>query len=137
MAASDLLSSLFRLGCDKLSKKEKLLLETMLFSDLYQVLKESYIAASETNHQLKEKHSMIKGSIIRGLINDLLMTNEYSLQGLANYTGYPEDVICDVAAGMNKNPTLVLSARIIELHAMTRREFYDGLVKKVIAKLSK
>lgn len=131
MAAANLLDSLFRLYFDKLSKKERLLLEIILFVHLYQELIECYEA--ESNHKMEG--SMRSGSVIRGIVNDLLV-DEYSVQGLANYTGYPEDVIYDLAAGMNTNPTLTLSAKIIELHAIARRDFYNELIKKVIVKLA-
>ena len=74
--------------------------------------------------------------VIRGIVNDLLTNSDYSVQGLANYTGYPEDVIYDLAIGMNTNPTLNLSTKIVELHAIARRDFYSELIKKVITKLT-
>lgn len=133
MAATDLLESLFRPYFDKPSKKDRLLLETILFIHLYQEL---IICFSEKNGHKKES-SMVNGPVIRSIVNDLLVNNEYSLQGLANYTGYPEEVIYDVAVGMNTNPTLTLSTKIIELHAIARRDFYSELIKKVIVKLAR
>lgn len=87
------------------------------------------------NNNQGEKIRMLNTSVIRGLVNDLLSDNEYSLEGLAVYTGYPEDAIFDLIAGINTNPTIGLSTKIIELHAIARRDFYDGLVKKILANL--
>lgn len=132
MAATDLLGSMFRLYFAKLSKNERVLLETILFVYLYQELIECY----EAENNYKMENSMISGPVIRGIVNDLLVNNEYSVQGIANYTGYPEDVIYELAAGMNTNPTLILSTKIVELHAIARRDFYSELIKKVVIKLT-
>jgi len=131
MAATNLVDSLFHFYFDNLTKKEKVLLEIIFFVYLYHELIDFY--KEKYNHNMEG--SMINGFVIRGLVNDLLINEEYSIQGLANYTGYPEDVICDVAAGMNTNPTLILSAKIVELHAVARRDFYHDLIKKIMSKL--
>jgi hypothetical protein len=79
---------------------------------------------------------METNSTIRNLVNDLLSSNEYSIDGLATYTGYPEDVIYDIAAGMNNNPTLVSAIKIIELHIMCRQDLYIDIAKKITSKIS-
>src|SRR3990167_933326 len=112
MAATDLLD-LFPISCNKMSKKEKLMLETILFKYLYQELATQY--ASNTQ---KEENDMINSFVIKNLTNELLTMEEYSLEGLATYTGFPEEVISDLARGINLHPTFALSTKIIELHVI-------------------
>lgn len=133
MATMDLLTNLFHVQLETLSKKEKLLLETILFNLLYQELIESY----QVDDSNQKENEMINEPMIRLLINDLLSNNDYSLQGLASYSGFPEEVIYDLATGITSNPTLALSTKIIELHAIARKDFYCELIKKMITKLNK
>lgn len=128
MAANDLLESMLRICVGKVSEKEKLLLEIIFFKYLYAQLKKTI----ESIECKQTEEAMLDGSVIRILINDLLISGEYSLQGLANYTDYSEDVLYDIAAGINNQPTLSLATKIIELHALARQEFYSFLVNKTI-----
>ena len=132
MCAMDLLSNVLHFYFDKLPRKEKLLLEAIFFAFLYQELATHYKNESNQTREV----SMINDPVICNLVNDLLINNDYSIQGLADYTGYPEDVIYDLAAGMNTNPTILLSTKIIQLHAIARRDLYNTLLKKVITKLA-
>ena len=132
MSATDLLESLFRCNICKLSIKERRLSELIIFKYLYRELLQYF----EINITEREEN-MLYGSIIRGIINELLLSEEYSLEGLANYTGYPEDVIYEIAAGININPTLPLSAKIIELHSLAKPEVYNSLIKKMVAHINK
>lgn len=115
------------LGLNKQNKftgKEKLILEVILYQWVYkEIIKQCNIK--------DEGGYMIDGYIIRKLVNDLLIHREYSIEGLAHYTGFPEDVIYDISAGINNDPTITLSNKIIELHFLARRDFYSGLLEKI------
>src|SRR5205814_9908823 len=90
MSSTELVSSVFHHLCNKkISKKVGLLLENVLFKYLYSQLKNTY--KSEIN--FLQEDDMISGGVIRAMINDLLINKDYSIEGLANYTGYPEDVL--------------------------------------------
>ncbi|MBV9575162.1 MAG: hypothetical protein JO149_00905 [Gammaproteobacteria bacterium] len=123
MSRMDLLKDLFRLDCKKLSKNEKALLEMLLFVCLVKELLTYY-----------NKEILMENNLVTIIINDLLINNEYSIDALANYTNFPEEVIYDLAAEINTQPTLALSMRLVELHAIARRDLYSELVKKVIDK---
>lgn len=130
MASTGLLEILLRGQYDSLTKKEKLLLEIVFFKYLHEELQYSFSSTKRKNKRTEK--SMLNGNVIRVLINDLLTSEEYSIEGLANYTGYSEDVIYDVAAGINDQPTLALSTKIIELHSVARQDIYNTLITKVI-----
>lgn len=128
MLASYLISKIFRLHDISIAINDKKLIESAYLHLLYQ----------ELTHYLDNTGSTMEtNSTIRNLVNDLLSSNEYSIDGLATYTGYPEDVIFDIAAGMNNNPTLVLAIKIIELHILYRQDLYIDIAKRIAGKISR
>lgn len=74
---------------------------------------------------------MIDAGVIRFLINDIIATEEYSLEGVANYLRVPLDVVVDLVTGININPSLALSTKIIELHTTVRKTVYGEIIKKI------
>ena len=75
---------------------------------------------------------MLEANFIRCVINDILLTNEYTLQGIAYYTQTPEDVIYDIAVGNNQSPSFPLSRKIIEIHRTIKPDLYRNILKKII-----
>lgn len=123
-----------------LTKEEKIFLEADLFTRIYEELKEiirrqnwNYFQLTKLN---KEKvNTMLETHFIRCIINDILSTEEYNLQGIAYYTGIPEDILYDVAAGFNLHPTLSLARKVIELHRLVRPDLYRGIINKLTTQL--
>lgn len=130
--SSNLLSGLFQIYCNNLNKKESVLLGSLLFISLYQELSHKF----EYFNTNEKEERMISGFLIQGLVNDLLGTKDYTLAGLASYTGYPEEVIYDIAVGLNINPTLALATKIMELHSIARRDCYHELIEKIMKRFS-
>ena len=48
-------------------------------------------------------------SLPQEIIKDILSTEEYSLTGIASHTRIPEEVLSDVASGINSNPSSELN----------------------------
>jgi hypothetical protein len=78
-------------------------------------------------------NTMVEENFIVDVIKDLLISQEYSLEGIAHYTQTPEEVICDIAAGWNQSPSLQLSRKLISLHRLARPHLYREIMKKVVA----
>ncbi len=76
---------------------------------------------------------MLEGNFIRLVINDILLTEEYTVQGIACYTQTPEDVIYDIAMGNNLAPSFPLSRKIIEIHRSIRPDLYSNILKKILS----
>jgi hypothetical protein len=70
--------------------------------------------------------------LLRCIINDILMTEEYTLSGIACYTQTPEEIVYDLAIGLNTNPSAIFLRKIIELHRFIRRELYASIIEKII-----
>ena len=73
---------------------------------------------------------LLDGNFVRCMINDMLSAGFYTVSGLALYTGVPDDVIFDLAGGLNSDPSLRLTRKLIELHRMARPEIYRKLLGK-------
>lgn len=137
MAAPNLAPYLLGLNAHKLSRVENLVLEAELFRRVYEELKEyfkanykNYFKLIKINAEMEEH--MLESNFIRFLITDILSTENYSVEGIACYTQSTEDVICDVMAGENVAPSLLLSRRIMDLHRSVRPELYKEMMKKIL-----
>ena len=79
---------------------------------------------------------MLEENFIRSIINDILLTGDYNVTGIACYADTSEDVIIDLASGLNKKPLAVCFRKIIELHKTVRRELYEMIGKKIASDYS-
>jgi hypothetical protein len=139
MSKTDLVNCLLQLNKHKLTSIEKILIETILLTRIYQELANIFTSRYTCYQSLiksnlnQEEGTMNRVQFMQEVIKDILSTNEYSLQGIATYTQIPEDVLSDVAMGMNPNPTFEFSRKLFELHIMVRRNLYDGIMRKIVA----
>ena len=75
---------------------------------------------------------MFDTDFLNFVIEDILLTEEYSLAGIANYTHVPEDVIRDLVSGINKTPSSFVWRKLVELHSTIRRDLYRDLINKIM-----
>ncbi|MCE3238174.1 MAG: hypothetical protein K0R24_1155 [Gammaproteobacteria bacterium] len=115
MAAMEPLCQLLGVNPAVLTRGEILILEAELFIYICGALKEiikakyrNYFCVMKFNQHVE--NSMIEAEFIRCLINDILVTKEYSLLGI---------------------PSLIFSRKVIELHRTVRPEIYQAIMKKV------
>lgn len=136
MSTVELLCRIVGVDSEKLSKEENLLLEAELFYQICDELKKMVSAQFREYSQLLKFDSemeevMIEANFMRCIVNDILMSEAYTLSGIAYYTRMPEDIIYEVAAGCNTSPSLYLSRKIIEIHRNVRPELYREIMKKI------
>jgi hypothetical protein len=115
---------------------ENLILEAELFTRICEELQRVVNQESKNYYFLIkrsiEEDIMLETTLLQFVINDILLTEEYSLAGIAYYTQIPEEVICDVASGKNASPSLQLSRKLIELHRAVKPNLYKAVVKKIV-----
>lgn len=137
MPFRELLSCFLRDDFQKLSKAESILLEANIFvrvsDEFYGIFGDQYrsylkLLKGESNKEIE----VIEVNFLRLLVSDILSTNEYTLEGIANVVRLPVDVILELVSGLNTNPSLVLAAKIIRLHGDVRRDLYNELIKKIM-----
>ena len=75
---------------------------------------------------------MLGKKFMQEMIEDILATDEYTLAGMATHTHIPEEVLSDVFAGRNPDPTFEASRKIFELHISVKRNMYDKIMRKII-----
>lgn len=136
MAAMVPLFQLMEIDVSKLSKQELLILEAELFIRICEELKEIFKEQQKDYFRLmkltkKKESSMLESSFVSLIVKDILSTQEYTLQGIAEYADFHEDVIVDVIAGNNICPSSVFLKRIIELHRSVRSDLYKTIMKKI------
>lgn len=112
MPAMEPFSNLFGINKKKLSKEESSLLEAELFIRICNELKEFFKQQYKNFFYLMKlnmdkENLMLEGNFILLLIQDILASGEYTLQGIARYTDIPEDVVYDLATGLNTKPLAI------------------------------
>ncbi len=138
MSRADLVSSMLGKNLDRLSSIEKILLEVKLVTHLYHELSDIFKSRYQDYQKLiksnqGQEESMFGAKFMQEMLNDILSTQEYSLSGVANHTHIPEDVLSDIATGLNPNPTFDLSRKLFELHTTVRRDLYNQIMRKIAA----
>lgn len=139
MAAVVPLCQLISISPAKLSKEENLLLEAELFTRLCEALEKIFRERHQEYFSLMKltiemEKTMLEANFITLIINDILATEEYTLEGIAHYTDTPEDVMQEIVTGYNKNPSAMLLRRVIDLHRSVRRNLYEATMKKIAEK---
>ena len=121
----------------KIPKEKELIIEVELFILIYQSLyglfkeyyKEYFSLMKFSVYMEKE---MIDDNFIKLILNDLLLSETYSLKGVAYHIQEPEEVIYEIASGYNTNPSFKLTRKLIELHRELRPELYREVVENFI-----
>ena len=136
MAALELLCRVIGINPSKLSKEENLILEADLFhrisseiDEIYKTQHEDYFNLTSLNVEME--NTIMELNIIRCLINDILKNEDYTLSGIAYYTQTPEELVHDLWFGYKISPVITFSRKLVELHKMTRPDFYKNILKKV------
>jgi hypothetical protein len=83
---------------------------------------------------IEKENTMFETNLARLIVHDILLTGEYTLDGIAQYANSHEDVIHEIFTGQNPNPSAILLRRLLELHRMVRRELYLAISKKITEK---
>lgn len=133
--------SLIGIDSKMFSKEENFLVEAELFKCICEELKEIFREQHKAYFRLmkftlKKEEAMLEANFTRLIIQDILSTNEYNIQGIAYYTTTPEEVVEEILGGLNINPSAIFLQRIIDLHRSVRNELYNKIIKKIISKYS-
>lgn len=138
MPAIEPLCSLIGVNKASLSKEESFLLEAELFIRIYEELKKyqkseykDYFRSIKLTNAMED--SMLEMNFVRAIIKDILATEEYTIEGIAQYTDTHQDVVEEVVTGLNSCPSAIFVRKAIELHRSVRKELYDMIMKKVMA----
>lgn len=135
MARFEGVTHLLGIDLSRLSKEEKQLIEAEFLLFLCNELKSHFRSQFKDYFYLlrvsKElENSMLDADFVRLVIKDILQTDEYTLEGVARYTGIHEDVFYEVVSGLNVYPSAHMLQKTIELHRTVRPDLYRAIIKK-------
>jgi hypothetical protein len=135
MIPPNLLYQLMKTPSFRFPKKEKQLLESAFFITLSEGLKDFFMGQkpeSVTNDNFNKEKMMFEDDFIILLIEDILATGEYNLEGIAYYTDTHIDVINEIILKQSINPSVKFIKKLMELHRSVRNELYDTIVKRFV-----
>jgi len=115
------------------TQNERKILKALLLSCLHRLFCEIFhnkIQPGKTNSSM-ECYTM-DGKIIQFLIDGIVETKEYTLEGIAYYTRIPFDVIFDAACGNNNQLSITPWARVADLYLQVKPDVVQLLFNKLI-----
>jgi hypothetical protein len=143
MPATEFLYQLIGIEPRKFSKEENVLIEAEIFTricgDMEVIFEEknkNYFRVIKfyiDKESDMRNHDLQLVDLVCTVVNDILSTKEYTIEGIAQYADLPPDVIYEASLGANKAPSLKLFRRVIELHKMVRPKLYEYLMDKFTA----
>jgi hypothetical protein len=141
MTAMQLWSNMLGINSEKFMRFEILLFEAEIFTNICDEVKLFFKAQRKEFFELMKyspeiESSMLERDFLRLMIFDILATGEYNMEGIAFYANTHEDVVQEVVAGLNVNPSASLLQRIIALHRSVRKDLYQMIIKKIMTSLS-
>jgi hypothetical protein len=141
MPAIELLGDFIGIHSQGLSKKENFLLEAEFFIQMYEALKDffkpqyqNYFRVMKFTNEIENK--MLELDLFPHVINDLLKSEDYSLEGIAYYTQTSDEVISDIVSGINTAPSFPLTRKIIDLHRSVRPDLYREIMRKIVSNIN-
>jgi hypothetical protein len=113
---------------------EKKMLNAFLLSRLHEALFETLYATSTFNHHpiTTEESLAMDNQILQLILNGIIETGEYTLEGIARYTRIPFDIIYDVACGINIPISMTTWTKIASLYTQVRPDIATILFKKIV-----
>lgn len=118
----------------KFSKKsERKILKVFLLSRLHQLFYELFLRKMQCNNNVysKEYYAM-DSQIMQLIIQGIIETGEYTLEGIAFYTRIPFDIIYDAACGINNQFSITPWARVVDLYLQLKPDVAKILIDKLI-----
>lgn len=70
---------------------------------------------------------MLDNKVIRVVIEEIIETGEYTLEGIANYSRLPIDVFIDIMCENHISPSLTLWSKVISLYVQVKPEIVKYL----------
>lgn len=114
-------------------KNERKILKAFLLGHLHQLFYEMFRDKTHINQNNSSVECYAMDSqIIQFLIQSIVETGEYTLEGIAYYTRIPFDVIYDAACGISNQFSITPWARVMDLYLQVKPEISEILVDKLL-----
>lgn len=114
-------------------KNERKILKAFLLARLHQLFCELFQNKMQCNQNNSSMECYTMDSkIIQLLIQGIVETGEYTLEGIAFYTRIPFDVIYDAACGISNQFSITPWARVVDLYIQVKPDVTQVLITKLI-----
>lgn len=115
------------------TKDKRKILKAFLLGRLHQLFCELFQSKMQCNQNnfLMECYAM-DGKIIQFLIQGIVETGEYTLEGIAFYTRIPFDVIYEAACGISNQFSITPWARVVNLYIQVNPDIEQTLIDQLI-----
>src|SRR3990167_10636420 len=120
----------FILKCS--NKNERKILKAFLLGQLHQLFCTLFQNKIEFNKNISTEDYVMDSKIIQFLIQGIVETGEYTLEGIALYTHIPFDVIYDAACGINNQFSITPWVRVIDLYMQVKPDITKILIDKLL-----
>jgi hypothetical protein len=136
MSCPEPLYQLLGIDSENLSKEESILLEADLYIRFWEEMEELFRGRYQDYFKIMKfsqtmEKSMLETKYIILLLNDILLSGEYTIEGIAKYTDSPVDLIQEFLTELNKTPSAIFLRKLLDLHRTVRRELYNTIIKKI------
>ncbi len=114
-------------------KNERKILKAFLLGRLHQLFCELFsnkIPYHQNNSSME--CCAVDSKIIQFLIQDIVETKEYTLEGIAFHTRIPFDVIYDAACGMSHEFSITPWARVVDLYIQVKPDVAQALTARLL-----
>ncbi len=115
------------------AKHERRILKIILLGRLHQLFHELFnneLQCDQSNDS--EEYYEMDSKIIQLLIQGIIETDEYTLEGISIHTRIPFDVIYDAACGLNSQFSITPWARLVDLYMQVKPDIARLLINKLI-----
>src|SRR6185437_3623108 len=101
---------------------EKVLAKAYHYLRYYQITKDYCKNYYHTYFNLcleyrEKENEMVEHYYLQFIINDIIATGEYTLEGIAHQAHIPLDTLADIVTGLNIAPSYQTVFRLLELHS--------------------
>lgn len=114
------------------AKNERKILRAFLLGRLHQLFCELFRNKIQTNQNSSIGCYTMDSKIIQLLIQGIVETGEYTLEGIAYYTHIPFDVIYDAACGISSQFSITPWAKIVDLYIQLKPDVTQVLIDKLL-----
>jgi hypothetical protein len=114
-------------------KIERKFLKAFLLGHLHQLFFELFKEKMQSHHNnFSLECYAVDSKIIQFIIQDIIETGHYTLEGIAYHTRIPFDVIYDAACGLSNQFSITPWARVVGLYLQVKPEVAQELTTKLL-----
>jgi hypothetical protein len=114
------------------AKNERKILKAFLLGQLHQLFCKLFQNKMRNDNDFPMECYAMDSKIIQFLIQGIVETGEYTLEGIALYTHIPFDVIYDAACGINNQFSITPWVRVVDLYMQVKPDITKILIDKLL-----